>query len=50
MIESVLWFDDVGVVPGLLPLLKGHICGQENEVGDGLGMRLRRGNVNRYAR
>lgn len=27
MIESTLWFDDVGVAPGLLPL-KGHVCGQ----------------------
>ena len=27
MMESTLWFDDVGVAPGLLPL-KGHVCGQ----------------------
>jgi len=39
MIESTLWFDDVGVAPGLLPL-KGHVCGQSNGAGDGLGTRL----------
>ena len=41
MVESTLRFDDV---PGLLPLLwgvKGHICGQENGAGDGLGTRLK---------
>ena len=43
MIESTLRFDDVEVIPGLLPLLgrfKGHVCGQENGAGDGLGTRL----------
>ena len=43
MIESTLWFDDVEVIPGLLPFsgqFKGHVCGQENGAGDGLGTRL----------
>ena len=39
MIKSTLWFEDVEVIPGLLPLLwvvQGHVCGQENGAGDGL--------------
>jgi len=43
MIKSTLRFGDVEDVPGLLPLLwavQGHVCGQENGVGDGLGTRL----------
>ena len=40
MIESTLWFDDVGIVPGLLWRFKGHVCSQQSGVGDGLGMRL----------
>jgi len=42
MVESTLWFDDVGGVPGLLPFFlvgfKGHVCIQESWAGDGLGM------------
>jgi len=34
MIESILRFDDVE------GRFKGHVCGQENGVGDGLRMRL----------
>jgi len=43
MIKSTLRFVDVEDIPGLLPLprrFKGHVCGQENRVGDGLGTRL----------
>jgi len=46
------WYDWVHLtvwwhrsVPGLIPLLRavqGHVCGQQNRAGDGLGMRLSR--------
>jgi len=45
MIESTLQYDDVEVIPGLLPLLQAvqrsrTLCNQENRVGDSLGTRL----------
>jgi len=43
MIEPTLRFDDVEVIPAFSHFsgrFKGHICGQENKVGDGLGTRL----------
>jgi len=45
MIDSTLRYDDVEDIPGLLCFFgqfKGHVCGQENGVGDGLGTRLYR--------
>ena len=44
MIESTLRLDDVGdispAVSRFSGRFKGHLCGQENGVGDGLGTRL----------
>jgi len=40
MIESTLRFDGVEDIPRFSRWFKGHVCGQENGAGDGLGMRL----------
>ena len=43
MVESTLPFDNVEVIPAFSCFsgwFRGHVCGQENGAGDGLGMRL----------
>jgi len=40
MVESTLRFDDVKMYQAFSGRFKGHVCGQENGAGDGLGTRL----------